>query len=237
MRPDRMRLDQVRPSTRVIAALAAMAVLGWVLALAGVGAHASVAEVDPALLVQPIPQLQAAAAPHLAPLAEYTEAASRPVFAQDRRPHAFVLAPGEDRAASAGNGFDYVLNSVLIAPGFNMAIIEPAQGGDSVSVRMGESADAIAGWRLVELQPRAAVFDGPGGRRTLELRTWAGVGQVPSMSAAPATSPVATRVADAPEAPADAPAQAPAPTQVQQQMEQIRKRIEARRAQLRRKDQ
>ena len=224
-----MRLDQVRPLTRMLAAVAGAAVLAWVLALAGVGAHASVAEVD-ATMAQPIPQLQAALATHLDPLAEYSEAVSRPVFAQDRRLHAFALSPGEGRAATAGNGFDYVLNSVLIAPGIHLAIIEPSQGGESVSVRMGGSADAIPGWRLVELQPRVAVFDGPGGRRTLELRTWTGDGEAPPVRA---PQPVATQDAEAPEQPPSTPA---TPTQVQQQMEQIRKRIEARRAQLRRKD-
>lgn len=229
MGPDPVRLERVRPLTRVLAAVAGAAVLAWVLALAGVGAHASVADVDTAM-AQPIPQLQATVATHLDPLAEYTEAVSRPVFARDRRLHAFALSPGESRAATAGNGFDYVLNSVLIAPGINLAIIEPTQGGESVSVRMGESADAIAGWRLVELQPRAAVFDGPGGRRTLELRTWTGDGEAPPVRV---PQPVATQDAETPDEP---PSTQPAPTQVQQQMEQIRKRIEARRAQLRRKD-
>ncbi|MDQ2703253.1 MAG: hypothetical protein M3Y70_10715 [Pseudomonadota bacterium] len=228
MRPKPMRLEKVRPMTRVLAVLAGVAVIGWVLALAGVGAHAGVTDGD--VPVQPVVQLQATVASHLAPLAEYTEAASRPVFTRDRRPHAFVLAPGEDRAASAGNGFDYVLNSVLIAPGFLMAIIEPAQGGDSVSVRMGESAEPIPGWRLVDLAPRSAVFDGPGGRRTLDLRTWAGDGEAPPMAAAPPPPPAPSGEA------AVETTEAPAPTQVQEQLEQIRKRIEARRAQLRRKD-
>lgn len=221
-----MRLDRVRASTRVLAVLAGMAVLGWVLALAGVGARVPVADLEPVVL--PTTQLQAVVPSHLEPLASYGEAASRPVFARDRRLHAFVLEPGAGRTPAAGNGFDFVLNSVLIAPGFRMAIIEPAQGGESVSVRMGESADAIAGWRLVEVQPRSAVFGGPGGRRTLELRTWAGNGQAPQVP----TAPVAAQDAEAPEATATT----PAPTQVQQQMEQIRKRIEARRAQLRSKD-
>lgn len=221
-----MRLDQVRPSTRVLAVLAGMAIVGWMLALAGVGERVAAAELDPVVL--PTTQLRAVAPSHLEPLASYTEAASRPVFARDRRLHAFALEPGTDRTPAAGNGFDYVLNSVLIAPGFRMAIIEPTQGGESVGVRVGESADAIAGWRLVEVQPRAAVFDGPGGRRTLELRTWAGGGEAPPVPPTPGMA----QDAETPEATAAT----PAPTQVQQQMEQIRKRIEARRAQLRSKD-
>ena len=227
-----MRLDRIRPPTRVLAVLAGLAMVGWVLALAGVGADAPVVDIDPGL-VQPVAQLQASPDTHLAPLAEYTEAASRPVFARDRRPHAFVLTPGEGRATAAGNGFDYVLNSVLIAPGFGMAIIEPTQGGESLGVRLGDSADAIAGWRLVELKPRGAVFDGPGGRRALELRTWAGDGEAPPI---PAATPTAT-ASPGEDAPQADDTNAPAPTPVQQQMDQIRQRIEARRAQLRAKDQ
>ncbi len=227
---DVRRLEPVRPLARVLAVVAGAGVLAWGVMLAGVGAQAPAAGVDGSL-VEPGPQLQAATATHLDPLAEYTEAVSRPVFARDRRLHAFALSPNEGRNASAGNGFDYVLSSVLIAPGTNLAIIEPTQGGGSVSVRMGESADAIAGWRLVELQPRAAVFDGPGGRRTLELRTWTGGGEAPPM---PVQQAAATQ--DDAQAPEEAVSTPPAPTQVQQQMEQIRKRIEARRAQLRRKD-
>ena len=126
-----------------------------------------------------------------------------------------------------------MLHRVLLAPGFGMAIIEPTQGGESLGVRLGDSADAIAGWRLVELKPRGAVFDGPGGRRALELRTWAGDGEAPPIPAATPTA-TASQGEDAPQADDT---NVPAPTPVQQQMDQIRQRIEARRAQLRAKDQ
>ena len=96
-----MRLDRIRPPTRVLAVLAGLAMVGWVLALAGFGADAPVVDVDPGL-VRPVAQLQASPDTHLAPLAEYTEAASRPVFARDRRPHAFVLAPGEHMDLASG---------------------------------------------------------------------------------------------------------------------------------------
>lgn len=230
-----MRLDQARPITWLLAIVAGWAVLGWLLALAGMGARIAPPEDDLAM-VQPLVQLQASPATHLAPLAQYAEVAARPLFAQDRRPHPFALpaAPGE--TAAQADTFDYVLNSVMIAPGFRMAIVEPAQGGESVRMRLGESADALPGWRLVELQPRSAVFEGPGGRRVLELRTWTGAGDsnpvVPTQSMAAAAPARATDAATGSDAAASS-TPPPAPTQVQMQMDAIRKRIEARRAQLR----
>jgi general secretion pathway protein N len=221
-----MRLDQARPVTWLLAIVAGWAVSGWLLALAGMGARIAPPGDDLAL-VPPLVSLQASPATHLAPLAQYAEVAARPLFAQDRRPHPFALpgVPGE--TAAQADTFDYVLNSVMIAPGFRMAIVEPAQGGESVRVRLGESADALPGWRLVELQPRSAVFEGPGGRRVLELRTWTGEG-----GAVPVV-PTQSTTAAAPAPPGSPAAVAPAPTQVQMQMDAIRKRIEARRAQLR----
>lgn len=229
-----MRLDQARPITWLLAVVAGLALLGWLLALAGMGGHVAPADDDPAM-VQPLPRLQAMPAARLAPLAQYAEAASRPVFAQDRRPHPFALPQGAGDDHAQADAFDYVLSSVLIAPGFRMAIIEPAQGGDSVTVRLGGSADAIPGWRLAGLQPRSAVFEGPGGRRVLDLRTWTGAGgsgaaapPVPAIAASDTPMPAADASAAVPMS-----APAPAPTQVQMQMDAIRKRIEARRAQLR----
>jgi general secretion pathway protein N len=227
-----MRLDQARPVTWLLAAIAGLALLGWLLALAGMGAHVAPADDDPAML-QPLPQLQATPASHLAPLAQYAEAAARPVFAQDRRPHPFALPQGAGDDHAQADAFDYVLSSVLIAPGFQMAIIEPAQGGDSVMVRLGGGADAIPGWRLAGLQPRSAVFEGPGGRRVLELRTWTGEGGAAAASPSVATAGMSMPAPDMPAAPTPSSASPPAPTQVQMQMDAIRKRIEARRAQLR----
>ena len=80
------------------------------------------------------------------------------------------------------------VDGVLITPRLRMAIVEPAQGGESVRVRDGESAEGLGGWRLVELRPRAAVFEGPGGRRELDLRVWAGGDG--TGAAAPGTMPM-----------------------------------------------
>lgn len=250
-----MRADRIAPFTWLLAAAAAWAVLGAALAWAGMGGRIAPADAASAA-AQALPQ-PVADANAVAP-AVFDAFASRPPFAQDRSPHPFVLPGGGNDARADATVFDYVLTSVLITPRLRMAIVEPASGGESVRVRAGESAEGLGGWRLVELRPRAAVFEGPGGRRELDLRVWAGsdgTGALapgampmppPSMpppqpqQASRPTSPPG-RMAPAPPAPATgaepAPAAAPEATQVTQQMDAIRRRIEARRAQLRREAQ
>jgi general secretion pathway protein N len=227
-----MRADRIAPVTWLLAAAAAWAVLGAALAWAGMGgriAAADAASVAAQALPQPVADANAAAP------APFDAFASRPPFAQDRSPHPFVIPGGGNDARADASAFDYVLTSVLITPRLRMAIVEPAQGGESVRVRDGESAEGLGGWRLVELRPRAAVFEAPGGRPELDLRVWAG--GAGTGAAAPGTMPMpmpapmpATRAE--PALPA-----APEASQVAQQMNAIRSRIEARRAQLRREAQ
>jgi general secretion pathway protein N len=148
-----------------------------------------------------------------------------------------------------------VLTSVLITPQLHMAIVQPSQGGDSVRIKLGEASEDIPAWRLVELNPRSAVFEGPEGRKALDLRTFDGVGgQSPTeVSAgdptanAPSTAGTrrspgsavqvdadsAAEAAPEPSVPPSMPASAPQPASTEKQMDAIRKRIEARRAQLR----
>jgi general secretion pathway protein N len=243
-----VRADRIAPATWLLGAAAAWAVLGATLAWAGMGGRIAAtggAAADAQALPQPV-----ADANDFAP-APFDAFAARPPFAQDRLPHPFSLPGGDnDGARGDASAFDYALSSVIITPRLRMAIVEPSQGGEPVRVREGETAEGLGGWRLVDLRPRAAVFEGPGGRRDLALRVWAGGGDgampspdmpepVPPPEPAPARVPVgqAARPLSAQTAspvPDAAPAAAPAPTQVTQQMEAIRRRIEARRAQLRR---
>jgi general secretion pathway protein N len=235
-----MRADRIGPATWLLAAAAAWAVLGAALAWAGMGGR--IAPADAATLAtQPLPQ-PVADANAVAP-ASFDAFAARPPFAQDRSPHPFVL-PGEGNDARAdASAFDYVLTSVLITPGLRMAIVEPASGGESVRVRDGQSAEGLGGWRLVELRPRAAVFEGPGGRRELDLRVWAGGDGTGTPAPAPGAMPMPPPSMPPPSVPPPPPpqpqqaARAPDATQVAQQMDAIRRRIEARRAQLRREAQ
>lgn len=225
-----MRPDRIPPATWLLGAAAAWAVLGALLAWAGMGGHVAAADAA-GVAPQPLPR-PAADAGGPAPAA-FDAFAARPPFARDRRPHPFVLPGGGDEGTRGDPSlFDYVLSSVMITPQLRLAIVEPASGGEPVRVREGATADGLDGWRLVELRPRAAVFEGPGGRRELELRTWAGGGDGSLPAPPPAVEP------PAPVAPPATAADKPAePTQVAQQMDAIRRRIEARRAQLRRESQ
>ncbi len=248
-----MRPERIAPATWLLAAAAAWAVFGAALAWAGLGGRIPAGAAG-SVAAQPLPQAIADA--DIGPPADYATLAARPPFAQDRLPHPFSL-PGSDGEDARGDAsaFDYALTSVIITPRLRLAIVEPSTGGESVRVREGETAEGLGGWRLLELRPRAAVFEGPGGRRELQLRLWAGGGegsapaaippvavQAPSASQpdAPASRPLSPQSASpVPDAPSlaggggDPAATAPAPTQVQQQMDAIRRRIEARRAQLR----
>ncbi len=239
-----MRVDHAGPRTWLLAALAGWALLAWLLALAGLGGRVAPLP-DDASLLQPLPQSRPSPPERLGPMAQYAEIGTRPLFSEDRRPQPFSLQPEGDDEAPV-NTFDYVLTSVLLTPGLHMAIVQPTAGGESVRIKLGTAAEDIPAWRLVLLNPRSAVFEGPEGQKTLDLRTYDGSAD---------TAPVMMRDADAapdsklgvppqtrPSPPATpAPATAPAPATVADadttspaaQMEAIRQRIEARRAQLR----
>jgi general secretion pathway protein N len=240
-----MRLDSVSPRTWLLAALAGWALLAWLLALLGMGGHVTPLADDPGLR-QSLPQPRPSPPSRLGPLAQYAEIGARPLFSDDRRPKPFSLQPEGEGEAKA-NTFDYVLTSVLITPGLHMAIVQPTAGGESIRIKLGESAEAAAAWRLVTLNPRSAVFAGPEGEKTLNLRVYDGNGgetptQVREASAdamvdATGTEPTADAAMPAPPPKPVAPVPtAPKPVQAttpEAQMDAIRKRIEARRAQLR----
>jgi len=239
-----MRIDDAGPRTRLLAALAAWAIAAWLLALAGMGGRIVPLPADAAAL-QPLPAIAEPAPGRLGPASQYAAISRRPLLSTDRRPQPFSLEPerqGDDEAK-----FDFVLSGVLLTPGLRMAIVQPAGGGESIRLRVGESPESTPSWRLVDLSPRAAVFEGPEGEQTLELRSYDGTADgnaaasVMRQSAAPmpdARMPgrPSPRQVDADGMPlpeADAMEDADAPVSPEQQMEAIRKRIEARREQLR----
>lgn len=249
-----MRADTASAKTWLLGAAAAWALCAWLLALLGMGGGVSRLAEDPALL-QPLPQASKPPPERLGPLQQYSEIGRRPLFTSDRRPQPFVINP--DEQGEGRNDFDYVLTSVLIAPDFRMAILQPREGGDSIRVRVGTAPEAAPGWQLVSLEPRRAVFDGPEGERKLELRVFDGEGGIPPtpMSAGanmpgtsrptppgvapPGGTEPAVRDADDP-APAPAGPDQPPPDAAEtdnrasaEQIDAIRKRIEARRAKLR----
>lgn len=264
-----MRLADAGPRTWLLAGVAGWAVLLWLLAMLGMGGRIAPLPDDPDLLAR-LPVPRAAGPERIGPLAQYAEVGTRPLFSEDRRPQPFVIQ--SEGGAEQAPAFDFVLTSVLITPQVQMAIVQPSAGGESIRMKLGEAPEAAQGWRLVSVEPRSAVFEGPQGQKSLELRTYNGTGGeaptvvrangadtapagVPVPPAAPgtpaqraATKPATAAVpapAPQPQAPpataAATPGKPPAtgsdlpstPMTPEAQMEAIRKRIEARRAQLR----
>lgn len=250
-----MRTDAIGPRTWLLAAVAGWALLVWVLALFGMGGQIRPLPDDPSL-VGALPQLPAAAPERLGPIAQYSEIAARPLFSQDRQPQPFFISGQEGEGEV--QAFDFVLSSVLITPSLRLAIVQPAQGGEGIRLKVGEAPPATPGWHVVDIQPRSVVFNGPEGERTLELRVFDGSGgQMPTASTVPppaavpmppaagasrttggasmpGTSPVQPMPTGPTVIPPDTPGPVAEPAQsTEQQMDAIRKRIEARRAQLR----
>lgn len=171
-----MRVEGISPRTWVLGTVAGWALVLWVLALAGMGSRVAHLPDDPSL-VSRLPQLPPAPAERLGPLAQYANITVHPLFSTDRQPQPFFLTKEGDEDAQPA--FDYVLTSVLITPTFKMAIVQPSEGGDSVRIKLGESADAQPAYRLTTINPRSAVFEGPDGEHTLELRVFDGSGGEP----------------------------------------------------------
>ena len=189
-----MRPDAWTARTWILATVAGWSVLVTVLAVFGLGARITPLPADPSL-VQPLPKLPPAPPERLGAVSRYADVGERPLFSEDRRPKPFVLS-GE---ASTAPTFDLVLTSVMITPTLELAIMQPAQGGEGLRVKVGDSPAGFPGWHLIELSARRAVFDGPEGRRELELRIFDGAGGQPPTAVS--VAPPAGGPAPAPGAP------------------------------------
>jgi len=197
-----MRAEDAGARTWLYAAFAGWAVCVWVLAMFGMGGSIDRLDDDPSLR-QALPSPAARGDERLGPLAQYGDVAARPLFTENRRPQPFVIDPMGDMG-EASNDFEYMLTSVLRTPDLQMVILQPTGGGEPVRVKQGGAPESAPGWVLQSVDARKAVFAGPEGERTLELRVFDGVGgQPPTQVSAPA--PEADGMsASAPEAVADA---------------------------------
>lgn len=222
------RFDQAGPLTWLLAAGAGWAVLLWIAALLGMGGQ--VDEAVPAAAEVALPQAKPSAPDRIGPLAQYAEAASRPLFTQDRRPRSFMATGPEGDNVATSQSLDFILTGVLISPQVQLAVLQPSGGGDAQRVRVGSSPEGGAGWRLVEVQPRRAIFEGAGGQSALDLRTF---GEAGSPSATAVSRPQATPAVAGAASPPPRPQAAEEPQDQEARIEAIRKRIEARRAQMR----
>ena len=220
------RVDQAGPLTWLLAACAGWAVLLWLAALLGMGGQ--VEQAKPATAEVALPQPKPATPDRMGPLTQYAEAASRPLFTQDRRPRSFMAIGPEGDGAVQSQSLDFVLAGVLISPRVQLVVLQPTGGGAAQRVRVGNAPEGAAGWRLVEVQPRRAIFEGAGGQSALDLRTF-GDASVPGASP-PSPSMGEVRAQDLPPPPAG---EAEQPQSQEARIDAIRKRIEARRAQMR----
>jgi len=248
-------LARFTPSQRLPVLLAATAAL-WALlflfaAMAGFGGRYRLHPDDPSL-VPPLPRIDLSQAHSpLETLDAYAAIGQRPLFNADRRP-APPPSNGKSDADSAppppAAPLEVALTSVVMTKDVQIAIVTDNKSGRSQSVRLGNSLEGDqSGWKLVELEPRKAVFEGSQGRSEVELRVFDGSGGQPptpvaaAPSAPPARSPRGAANAPAateqkqettPEQPA---VQQPIPADMspEQRSEMIRKRIEERRRQMR----
>ena len=236
--------ELLRPLTLLLGAAALWALCLLVLALGGLGSRFA----TPATVAAPPPLPKvtlAATASRLGPWENYAEVGSRPLLNEQRRAVAVAL----DAASGGSDELDVTLSSVLITSRLKVAILTDNKDASTRRVRLGEAVEGT-NWRLVSLEPRRAVLEGPAGQRALDLRVFDGQsGQPPTPVAGNAEPEAAAAPARVVPSPAPAPppppvAQAvpppaavskPDPNQMSQeeQVEAIRRRIEARRAQMR----
>ncbi len=167
------------------------------------------------------------------PWVDYGLVLSRPLFNESRAPEIEESAPTD--AAAATQPLTVALTGVILTGSMQLALVTDTTKGETERVRVGQPLTGDrAGWTLIELKPRAAVFEGEGlGRQELALN-------VDTQGAAAAVAP--------PQMPPPSPAMPPAAGQVPlpavaavatppagqpASAEEIRRRIEERRRQLR----
>lgn len=197
------------------------------LAEAGMGGRYALHPDDPGR-VEPLPEIALnRAESQLKPFADYAVIGERPLFNPDRRPQPSDAAPATVADAPAAPvELDLVLTSVIIAGDTRIAVVAQANGENPQSVKLGQAlAGQQSSWKLVELQPRQAVFEGPGGRSQVGLRVFDGVGgQAPT----PVSVDSGTVQVETTENAQPGEEQTP-----EQRADMIRKRIEERRRQMR----
>ena len=239
---------QLTPAQRLPALLLAVTAL-WALifAIAGFSGLAGRYRLHPddPSRVPEVPALDLSRARSPLQLVEaYAVIGERPLFNPDRQPLPPATDPKEATAGEAvapeeSSPLDVAVTSVIMTPTMKLVIVTDNRSGKSQSVRLGETLEGEqSGWRLEELEARKAVFSGPGGNSSVDLRVFDGAGgQAPVPSTAPAaagTPPVPTNPSLQPgaEAPTAEQAKIEAMTP-EQRSEMIRRRIEERRRQMR----
>ena len=134
------------------------------------------------------PTGRGAALPPPQPLDRFATVWQRPLFRPDRRP-----------GAQAGDGAavgDLALTGVILSPGLRMVLAQDKTHHRDLQIAEGKTTPD-GRWTLVEVQPRAAVFDGPEGRVELKLPAGAPFDKTPP---APDNAPGAAEMRQQPGA-------------------------------------
>lgn len=171
---------------------------------------------------------------------EYATVLEHPVFNESREPTPLEETSGDGSGeAKVAAPINVTLTSIIMTPKVKIAIVRDNNTGLSTVLKTGTSLEGEqSGWKLVEVRPRVAVFEGEGlGRQELELLVDASKAApmmpgaapippgMPGSNVPPAQPPPITSAMASDNQAPDANNQARA--------EEIRKRIEERRKQLR----
>lgn len=166
---------------------------------------------------------------------EYAAVLEHPVFNESREP---TPVEASQEGAEGGEGataqpINVTLTSIIISPKVKLAIVRDNNTGQSVVIKVGSALEGEqSGWKLVEVEPRLAVFEGQGlGRQELELSVDASAkaaALAPSPLGLPGGLPPPVQTKDGTN-----PEMAAPDANNQVKAEEIRMRIEERRKQLR----
>lgn len=208
---------RLEPRSWLLVAVAGWALLCAIVALGGFGGRYDLLADDPKL-APPLPKVPLASArTPLGPLELYAEAANRPLFYPDRKPIAVHVA---GQASVDAQPLDVTLTSIVITPSLQMAIVQDNKTKESLRVREGqELGGPYAGWKMVAMTPRSAVFDGGSlGQQTLDLRVFNGQGgeEPTRMGLTPQAVASGAIPIGKPQPPANGNADAPQPADAQQ---------------------
>ncbi|RDI98692.1 general secretion pathway protein GspN [Dyella solisilvae] len=153
-----MNANAQRRLTPVLGGVAAGFGLLLLLLLAGVGRGVHWGPPRP---TAPLPETHDQGMPAPLPLTQFATVWQQPLFNPDRKPSMHTASGG----ASLG---DMQLTGIILTPALHMALLHDKSGEHEVRVREGDSLPD-GSWRLVEVKPRAAVFESAGGRTQLDL--------------------------------------------------------------------
>jgi general secretion pathway protein N len=163
-------VDALRPLTLLLGGAVLWALCLLVLALGGLGTRFPQPTLETPL--KPLPKVEfAATKSRLGAWESYSEVGSRPLMNEGRQPVVVTALAADSGTAE----LDVTLTSVLITSRLQLAVLTDNKDNSARRVKLGDVVEG-SNWRLVGLEPRQAVLEGPSGQRMLPLRVYYGNG-------------------------------------------------------------